>query len=320
MQHRYADKGERIEAHLRKLMAMGRIIDSSDRMLPFDSPAYEKGAWSCLKLMVLEYYIPGYLNILGKDHRVAYVDLFSGPGLNKIGPNRVPIPGSPMIAVMHPGTKRRFQYYVTSEIDAARRDALEARIRSWRDKDGAALGDDEFQVCRADANDMVRTLPAVLAEHEVDHCLVFIDPEGFEFGWTSMETLVRGVPFSDLIINFPSAGLVRNFGASSDATWSTIREFIGPGSEKLGPESTEQDALRLYRDNLARLGKDASMEIEVRGTGAFHYHMIPAVRSTARGSPWFEKILGGAKSLVEDTEANILELIMAQIDGKMGRL
>jgi three-Cys-motif partner protein len=320
MSKRTESDRERLVKHLSWLMDAGGRIAERDSNLPGHPPTYDKGCWTALKLICLKYYIPGYLNILAPRHRVAYVDLFAGPGLNLVGSSRsVPLPGSPMIALMHPGTKHRFSCHLLCDKNEAYCEALGRRVRSWVDEDGHALEADDLVTFNGDANEFARSVPATLKRMGIGHSLVFIDPEGMEFDWQSLKFLVEHLPYSDLIILFPSAGLPRVLGRTDEGALARARRFLGPGSERIGPDSTEEDAMSVYRANLAALGKEISTEIAIVGTGSFHYHLIPAVRKTAAGSPWFS-ILTDAKDLIEKFDGDIIEVVMDQIDGRMGVL
>ena len=129
----------------------------------------------------------------------------------------------------------------------------------------------------------------------------------------------EGFPHMDLILLFPSTGVPRVLGLDEGPGLEKLRRAIGPGADELVQGCTEEQALELYRRNLISIGKDLSTEIRITGTGAFHYHLIPAVRKTARGSPWFA-VLEDVKSKVERLEPGIVQLVMDQIEGRMGRL
>src|SRR5438093_6872621 len=95
------DDHEWLVKHLTPLMEAGKTLASQDKSLPVkDPPSYDRGYWTGLKLIALKYYLPPYLNILARRRRVAYVDFFAGPGLNRIGALRVAVPGSPMIPLL----------------------------------------------------------------------------------------------------------------------------------------------------------------------------------------------------------------------------
>jgi len=308
-----------LEKHLRSLMEMGTPIQEKDCSLPVEPPTYDKGYWTGLKLMLLKYYIPTYLNILAPRGRVAYCDPFAGPGLNIIGDRKIPVPGSPMVSVAHAGTKHRFNYYVFGDIRDDYTKALQHRVEGYEDENGIVVTGDNSYINTIEANKLAHLVPELFSEHNIDHCLFFIDPEGVEFRWESLEFLMSQCENSDLIILFPSAGLRRLVGRKDEAAWRTIRDFIGPGSEDLQQGSSEEETIELYRRNLSNLGKEISTEIQIKSSGPFHYHLIPAVGRTYRNSPWF-RVFEEAKLRIERCKGDVLGIIAQQIDGELGTI
>ena len=300
--------------HLSPLMDAGRDILSRSRSLPAKPPpTYDKGYWTGLKLVLEKYYIPPYLNILAPRTRVGYVDLFAGPGLNKIGDQKVPIPGSPLVpvAVKDPLKKHTFSAFIFSETEEEYAKALATRVKFFPEMTAIS------QIRTQDANQVVVELPDILKDLDIGHCLVFIDPEGLEFKWKSLESLVTHTD-CDLIINFPSSGVQRNL--QNPETKHTVQAFLGPGSENIPRGADEEWAIQLYRKNLAKVGKDVSTEITIKSGGPFHYHLIPAVKTTYRNSPWFSNIFPRAKQIIERLSGDVLGIISDQIEGRQERL
>jgi len=312
----------RLESHLRLLTDAGNAVQRRNGTTDSDSSVtYDKGPWTALKLICLEYYIPAYIDILHRQgRRIAYVDLFAGPGLNLIGSNHTPFPGSPLVPLIHRDTGRCFDFHLLSDSNRGRAEALRSRMSSWRSKGGSALIDgQDYLILSEDANELARKVPSMLNERGVSHALIFIDPEGFDLEWSSLSAMAEGFPRADLILLFPSAGVPRVLGLYDESGYAKMRRAIGPGSEMLGPGSTEEDALELYRANLKSIGKELSTEIRITGPGGFHYHLIPAVRETSSGNPWF-RVLMDAKSLVEGFGPDIVQIVMDQVEGRMGCL
>jgi three-Cys-motif partner protein len=311
---RYSNDLERLESHLAALMQKGREIQKMDRSLPAPPPSYEKGGWTALKLILVRYYMPGYLNIQAKRMNVAYVDLFAGPGLNLIGNRKRPLPGSPLLpfTLTQKENAREFSFHVYCDTQEEYVSALETRL--------AMLGQESrCSVNRRDANIFVDRLASLLDGEGIKHSLVFIDPEGLDFKFDSLARLLDTID-CDAILNFPSAGLHRNLNNPSGKTEVTIREFLGLKSADPIPRSGDE-ALETYKTNLGELGKNVSMDIKVSsGDGPFHYHLIPAVKETPGGSPWFYRIFQGAKKMVEGFEGKILDVIADQIDGELTKL
>lgn len=302
------DDHEWIVKHLAPLMKAGREIQELDENLPTKSPpTYDKGYWTALKLLLLKYYIKPYLDILGSRGSLAYIDLFAGPGLNLLGKNRVPLPGSSMTPLVIKESKYDFSFFCYCDLESSYSEALEKRCSSWSEMDSVTI-------LNQDANEVADNLFETLKEREIDHSLVFIDPEGLELKWNPLQRLIETIE-CDLIINFPSAGLVRLLGCQDSSTAKTVSAFLGIVPTDMPPDADEDWAIGVYRENLARLGKDISMEIRVMGTNSFHYHLIPAVRRTYRGSPWFGSIFGGAKERIERISPGVLGIVAEQIEG-----
>jgi len=304
------DNREWLVKHLSPLIEMGREIKLRDAILPITPPPYVKGYWTGLKLILVRYYMPGYLNILAPRRRIAYVDLFAGPGLNLIGRGNtlIPIPGSPLLPWVMTGTVHQFDSIILNEFKSEYVEALKIRVGHYNTSN-------RIFIHEGDANVFVSELPIVLDKRRIQHCLVFIDPEGLDFKFKSLEKLIYNTK-CDVIINFPSAGLIRNLVQPDAATEVTIRDFLGLSLEDSLPQS-ESEAIALYRSKLKSLGKDVSTEIMISsGEGPFHYHLIPAVRRTSSGSPWF-RILQEAKNNIEKFKGDILGVIADQIEGRL---
>lgn len=290
-------------------MEVGRDINERDTNLPAKIPTYDKGYWTGLKLIALKYYIKPYLDILGPRKTLAYLDLLAGPGLNRIGDRHVPIPGSPLIPMALRESKHDFSRYLLVEQDAAYCNALKQRVKNYPAQSKTLI------LCD-DVNRVISKVIDSMEEDDVDHALVFIDPEGLEFHWNSLARLVKDIE-CDIIVNFPSAGVARCLG--SPPTHATLARFLGVQQGQV-PALTSETAIQVYRQGLAGVGLNISMEIEISSGTGFRYHLIPAVRTTFSGSPWYSPIWGGFKERVDRTGAKFLDIIAQQIDGKQGSL
>jgi three-Cys-motif partner protein len=306
---RKVDDRQWIIKHLQPIMDEGKKLYEKSQALAVKPVTYDKGYWTGLKLILVKYYVKPYLDILasGEGKKVAYVDLFSGPGLDLIGERKVPVLGSPMIPLVINESKYAFSRFIFSDTNSAYIEALKERIAYFKDMDESIV------VLNEDANEVVNKLPSFL--DSFDHALVFIDPEGMELTWSSVRSLVDNLQ-CDLIINFPSAGINRNLHNSQSKT--KIQKFLGLDQD-IPPEATEEWAIKIYRQNLASIGKDISTEIMVRGQGGFHYHLIPAVRRTKAGSPWFRLFLS-AKERIQRLSGEVLRIIADQIEGRQESL
>lgn len=293
--------------HLNPLMEKGKDLLSKSVSDTAKQPAtYDKGYWTGLKLVLEKYYLKPYLDILGSRGKLAYIDLFAGPGLNLIGGRKVPVPGSPIIPIMIRESQHQFSTFIFSELKTDYFSALTKRLALFPE------AKDKTFLFNKDANLVIEEIPEILDKKGISHSLVFVDPEGMELEWTSLEKLVNSVD-CDLIVNFPSAGINRNL--HNAPVLPKVKKFLGPGAENIPQSADEQWAMQVYRRNLANIGKDVSTQINVKSGNAFHYHLIPAVRKTAGGSPWFGIFLA-AKQRIEKFSGDILGIIADQIEGR----
>jgi len=301
-------------------MDSGKQVQSLDESLPARLPTYDKtGYWTPLKLICLKYYLPVYLNILCRRKSVGYVDPFSGPGLNLIGNRKIPLPGSPLVPLIHCDTSNKFKYHLFGDSDKTCVDALNKRLDYMASSGICDFDRETGTAIRMDANDMLKSAPNLLKTNDINHCLLFVDPEGFQLDFESLEYFSRNFAHSDWIILFPSAGMIREMGVNDSHSLDRIRRFIGPGGETLVKGSTEEQAIGIFRKNLKGLGKDVSMEVQITGAGSFHYHLILAVRQTWAKSPWFKAWMD-AKIRIEKLNDKVVDIVAQQIDGLQSRL
>ncbi|MFC2143069.1 three-Cys-motif partner protein TcmP [Candidatus Aenigmatarchaeota archaeon] len=299
---------EWIISHLKPLMDKGKEINTLDGEIESKVPTYDKGYWTALKLICIKYYIPPFVNIFRKrGKKTAFIDLFSGPGINILGDAKIPVLGSPLIPLVIDREKPGFDYHIFCDNKKKNVDALEARIDAYK-----LLKSDKFSIEKKDANKLINEIPEILKSFGIDHSLIFIDPEGMEMKWDSVTSMADNI-MCDFIINFPSTAISRNLHYPD-----AIKSFLGPGSEKVPSSHVETWAIKQYRKNLAGIGKDVSTEIAIRAGGGipYHYHLIPAVRKTFAASPWFPNIFGGLNYRIKKFSGKVLEEIASQIEGR----
>ena len=146
----------------------------------------------------------------GKWIRRNYVDLQAGPGKNRIG--RRIVFGTPLIALTANFPATGFYF---NELDKSNFDALSKRVNASDLKNTTHLFND-------DANDIVTTVCRDL-ERQSGLNIAFVDPEGLEIEWSTIERLAR-VKRMDLIINFSTSGIRRAEGAGY---YEVIDAFLG---------------------------------------------------------------------------------------------
>jgi three-Cys-motif partner protein len=159
------------------------------------------------KLRALSVYI-SIVNMAMKSkwsHRY-FIDLQAGPGKNQIG--KEVVLGSPLIALTNPIP---FTRYIFNELDPTNADALEKRVATSPIKSLVSI----YQL---DANEVVHQIcQDIEAKSKAigqSLNMAFLDPEGLELHWSTVERLAK-VPRMDLIINFSTSGLLRSHGKNT---------------------------------------------------------------------------------------------------------
>ena len=180
-----------------------------------ETPAYVQ-----YKLTALATYITLTNNSMkDKNWRARqYIDLFAGPGKNKIGSSIVL--GSPLIALT---LENPFTHYQLNEMDSQSRTVLEQRV-------SASPFKERVRIYQKDANEIITHICTEIQSNDRVRDgrwstlnVAFLDPEGLELEWRTVEALARMAKM-DLIINFSTMGLLRNIEAGNHAI---INRYMG---------------------------------------------------------------------------------------------
>lgn len=237
---------------------IGRLVGSSEELTSISDIHYPGHAWSIVKLLLLGGWVYVYTTIIPKwFDSYQYVDLLAGSGTMCVEETQDVVVGSafiPHFLAHHP-----FTSYVYVEKRKDRYDALCQRATKL-------LGE-KAQVLRGDCNELARS---ILTEEKRVHRLVFIDNEGFDAAWTTMEALME--TNTDIILLFPTASVSRV--ASSERTWSSLDTFYNGPTWK--EANDEQGFLEIYlqqlQEEFKNLRKKEAYISTVRvGTGQFYY-------------------------------------------------
>lgn len=177
-------------------------------------PLLSIGPWAENKLHYLNYYASLFTSGMKKHWReIAFLDLFSGPGLCSLRTNSVKvIEGSPLIALSQ---KTAFSHYVFVDSDESHVKALKKRIREF------APASRKLPL-HGDCND-----PAVL-EKIMQFipgnalCLAFIDPFKWDIAFETIQTLTASRRV-DIMLTFQTGGMQR--GASYSP--ASLNRFFG---------------------------------------------------------------------------------------------
>ncbi len=187
-----------------------------------DSQDYAKD-----KLTILKGYMARFTTAM-KDKKwrtLNYIDLQAGPGKNEFSPSGDIMLGSPLLALT---TRFPFHNVFLVEMGDAEFDALEKRALE------SGLGSRTHlfhKDCNVAVDNIVERIEQVDKEFLPGKWsslnLAFLDPEGLEVEWKTVEKLAS-LNRMDLVVNFSTSGITRNAGmAARDEGDTVVDRFFG---------------------------------------------------------------------------------------------
>jgi three-Cys-motif partner protein len=249
----------------------------------------KKGGWTALKLLFLLSYLQTiYVPIIrGKSsyfEESYYIDLFSGCGVNTI--KGVSIAGSPLISAIFADPP--FDKMILVEKDPNRRRSLKICMDEFA-KDNSWIVESEGKI-QPDCNKVIDEIMAYGGlkkfKERKSHFLAFVDPEGMDLNWDTLEKLLKGR--GDLIVLFDTTGVHRNLGMAKRGDSALANKFdLFFGDKRWKNAESEEDLLDLYIEKI-RYYRNIVEPIKIKKdrSGSYYYHLIFATIETAGRSPW----------------------------------
>lgn len=233
------------------------LRNETDGLPTRDSQDYAKD-----KLTILKGYMARFTTAM-KDKQwraLNYIDLQAGPGKNEFSPSGDILLGSPLLALT-----ARFPYdnlfFVEMRNDNF--SALERRVESSERRDSAKLYQDD---CNVAVDDIVKHIQLADAEYLPNKWpslnLAFLDPEGLEVDWHTVEKLA-GLKRMDLMINFSTSGITRFAGIAAGKEEDTSMDrFFGTRDWRLlytqvrghGSSVMRRELIDYYLSRLTSMG------------------------------------------------------------------
>lgn len=266
-----------------------------------DRPGRPWGYWTQLKLAILADYLPAFLRASsGKASECVYLDAFAGEGR---GTNRLTgeeFNGSARIALQaaEAGGFTRLRYFERA-----------TKAKELRDKLLAEYPDRDIAVYGGDCNTEIPKALAELKDLKWAPTFAFVDPDGMEFAWRTLEHLAdhkRGYRASgnpkreykiELWLLFPTQGLIRTLAHDErklrpkdeeranklygTADWRAIYDRRVAGD--LSAPEARAEYVNLLRWRLSdNLGYAKTHPFELKNTrGGTVYHMVFATDNEA---------------------------------------
>jgi three-Cys-motif partner protein len=217
-------------------------------------PMRSGGDYARAKLQVVQEYLNMAMTaVKTKPWRTSfYIDLQSGPGKNNLD-GKIEL-GSPLIALNCPVPFENYRFNEGDPVNAAAlkqritESPLQGRVKILEQDVNQAVD----EVCREIFNIDSVHLEGVYSSFNI----AFLDPEGLELEWATVEKLAN-MRRMDLIINFSTSGINRNYRREDS---DRIDRFFGTAEwRKRTPENASASIKRriwidFYLERLASLG------------------------------------------------------------------
>ncbi|MBN1878125.1 MAG: three-Cys-motif partner protein TcmP [Anaerolineae bacterium] len=254
--------------------------------------------WAAEKLDYLERYLDMFTTAMRnkKWRALNYIDLFAGPGKCQHENNNNVQLGSPLLALTR---KKAFDHYFFIDLDPDNIQALQQRCSQ-------SPYADRIQYFRKDCNEAVHCITEEIQRinkryiEDLWPCLnlAFLDPEGLELDWETVETLAQ--LRTDLVIHYSQMGLQRYMPiAIEDPNETSIDRFFGCRDWRNIYKQSQDNSraygelLNLYQRNLYNLGYKGKDEVGrlplMRNTkNAPLYYLVYASKSDLGKKFWHE--------------------------------
>ena len=235
------------ESELLSKKVKSLIVEDDEK----DSESLNKGhPWSVAKLLLLGQWSDVYSTIIKShfpSHR--FVDLLAGAGRTKIEETKGKLIKGSVFVVDTFAQKYPFSKYILVENNSEKYEALKNRTSS--------LGE-RCEVIKKDCNKVVQD---IFSDYP-DHNLVFIDNEGFNVNWKTIETVMRAK--ADIIINYPTSMFERVPSVST----SKLNDFFGDESWRIARYDRKYSAT-IYMENLKRTYERIKLELTLKHIPAY---------------------------------------------------
>lgn len=249
-------------------------------------PARVTGQWVQEK----NYYLHRYLDIMARgvgkkwDAKLAYIDLFAGPGRSVIRGTQEEVEGSPTLSLRYNFT--RYIFVDKPEVLSSLKRRLSGHAKY-----------SQIVFVEGDCNNVIARVASALP---ADHLgLAFIDPTGLQIQFRTVQRLVQGRKIDLLMTLQFGMGIKRNLNQYIRAERATLTAFLGNADwrEDAGAGGSASQVVRRITNRYMRQLRDLGYhtfrdrEIEIRNDqNVFLYFMAFASRHPLGGRFWREAI------------------------------
>ena len=241
----------------------------------------KNGPWSVIKELFLAYYAPKYHDILRRYNWIqslVYIDLFSGPGLQRISEFQTVFPGSPITIDRCLRKEVVFDHFYLSDIEP---DYIRQLREIFHNSEKCSFYDKDVN---ENVREIIRDIEKMNVPGKQIHALVFIDPYALQLDWDSLVAITKAKFGSDLIICLMTTEILRviraarSEGRTAEGDARKLNRFFG--CNDWTTINTDDAVMDLYLKQLSSIERDQQEEVivyknENKNTG---YRMIVAVK------------------------------------------
>lgn len=242
-----------------------------------NSNEYKVKRHTCeMKYPLLRKYFNAYTIVVSNYFpRFFYIDGFAGTGKCREEHYGKEVDGSPLIALQ---LKYPFTDYIFIELNPKRKALLEKHVCKYRGKEALCHEKERrdgrmkisIRAIEADINDSIRDVLSKIPQNMP--CFIFLDPEGLELKWETVEECSKK-PRAELLINFSISGVIRNL--KNPRADKTIRDFLGNEAESVLPLVL----LETYKEKLEKHFKWVIHKAVLSPTRSTIYYLIFATNN-----------------------------------------
>jgi three-Cys-motif partner protein len=300
-----------IKKHVTPLVELGKICKKCDPDIYNDF-----GPWTALKLCALKYYVDVYTTImddgrlkkLGFNGR-AYLDVFSGSGLNVLRETKTPIAGSTPIAAQFSCEGRQFDRFYALEKEGDYCSALKKRMLQL-------VPPEKVDIIPGNADDTIQGVLQELEEKRY-HYLAFIDYEGVKgLSWNNLQSLLEKK--GDIWITFICPGIARLQGSANnlsklgEAHKRTLINLVG--EDVVNNSKTIEELHGNFIKKIQKYRKN-TIDMFVRSGDGYYYSLIFATRETYGGSKYVSSV-ETLRSRIESMSGRFVKDVLDVIEGR----
>lgn len=234
------------------------LLDLADELPMRKSQPYAQN-----KLYALQAYLSmARVSMKGKGwYSFNYIDLQAGPGKNIIE-NAVYL-GSPLIALNITPT---FDDFWFNELNDEEFNALETRVSQSPLRSHIHLMNQDVNIAVDTVVQQINEMDSQAKKERKwsTFNIAFLDPEGLELNWATVEKLAR-INRMDLIINFSTAGIIRNLHQDK-----VLDEYFGNNTWRKSVTSGDstirrRQLINTYRQQLEQFGYNIIIDDDTLG-------------------------------------------------------